>query len=142
MTSQGILGFSILFLHLVVNYNTMSNKNLKINTNKDLINEGRGYEFTLQDRNILEDDLDILENQILNEAKRISKNQKKKELLTEYDKQNQMLSKYDQENEEVFILGLQEEESFEDTKEEKVEELSKIKEKFNLLKQKVKFMFN
>jgi len=122
-----------------------SNKNSQnfiIQHEKEQINEGVDYIFTIRDKNVLDDseaELDVLENQILKETK---KNQKKKENL-ELEEKNDILSKYDEEKEDGFtirIIGEKEkttdnnEESLEN--EDNVEELNRIKEKFKLLKKK------
>jgi U4/U6.U5 tri-snRNP-associated protein 1 len=113
-----------------------------IHHQKEKINEGVDYIFTIRDKNVLDDsegELDVLENQILKESK---KSQKKKENL-ENEEKNDILSKYDEEKEDGFTIRISGEKEkileYDQTileTEDNFEELNRIKEKFKLLKTK------
>jgi hypothetical protein len=127
------------------NYKNSLSSNLKVSgAELNDFNEGIDYVFTLKDKNVLEmeeaeDDLQEIENQLLKEYKRKEKiinifDESKKEILPQYGEQ-------DKEGLIIRAENNEEEESqsnrndIEMISEDQKEELSKIREKFKLMRE-------
>jgi U4/U6.U5 tri-snRNP-associated protein 1 len=127
------------------NYKNSLSSNLKVSgAELNDFNEGIDYVFTLKDKNVLEmedaeDDLQEIENQLLKEYKRKDKiinifDEGKKEILPQYGEQ-------DKEGLIIRAENNEEEESqsnrndIEMISEDQKEELSKIREKFKLMRE-------